>query len=94
MAEEKHEKFRDAVLAEAAKGNIIFMSDGEPMIANLDEFIKQPAEGILYDLNRSREVVLTFIDDPKWVNDYAVSLVISKLKHDLDAARAVASTEG
>lgn len=84
MADENKEKFRDTILAEAAKGNIVFMADGEPMIANLDEFIKQPTEGILYDLNRSREVVLTFIDDPKWVNDYAVALVIERLKAELD----------
>jgi hypothetical protein len=52
--------------------------------ANIDEFIKQPLDGILYDLNRLPEVVLTFIDDPKWVNDYAVYLVIKRLKEKLD----------
>lgn len=79
-------KFRDLVLQEARKGNIVFLGEG-PMVANLNEFIKQPAEGILYDLNRLPEVVLTFIDDPKWINDYAVSLVITKLKANLEAAQ-------
>ena len=49
--------------------------------AKLSEFIEQPVEGILYDLNRGEEVTLTIInDDPKWVNDYAVAKVIRALK--------------
>jgi hypothetical protein len=55
------------------------------MVADLDEFIKQPADGILYDLNRLEETALTFIDDPKWVNDFAVALVIRKLKEMLES---------
>lgn len=83
----KHEAFRDAVLAEAAKGNVVLMTPDGPMVANLDEIIKQPAGGILYDLNRDRATILTFIDDPKWVNDYAAALVIEKLKTLLDAVQ-------
>jgi hypothetical protein len=26
---------------------------------------------------------MTFLDDPKWVNDYAVALVIEKLKAEI-----------
>lgn len=73
-------KFRDLVLEESRKGNVVFMGIDGPMVAPLDEFIKQPAEGILYDLNRSPEVVMSLIDDPKWVNDYAVSMVIRRLR--------------
>lgn len=76
----KHEKFRDFVLAESRKGNVVVMGIEGPMAGPLEEFIKQPAEGILYDLNRLPEVVMTFIDDPKWVNDYAVSMVIRRLR--------------
>ena len=50
----------------------------------LKEFVKQPASGMLYDLNRSEVVVLTFIKDPKWINDYAVAKVIQELKLQLD----------
>ena len=88
MSDKTKQDFRDMVVAEAKKGNVVFMGiDEEPMVANLDEFIAQPAEGILYDLNRLPEVVITFIDDPKWVNDYAVSLIIAKLKANLEAAQ-------
>lgn len=35
----------------------------------------------MYDLNRSEEVVLTFLPDPKWINDFAVAKVIAALKN-------------
>lgn len=75
---------RDQVLAEAKNGNLVILTGEGTMVTNVDEFIKQPADGILYDLNRSPEIVLTFIDDPKWVNDFAVGLVIKKLKDEVD----------
>ena len=71
---------KDKVLKEYKKGNIIVAGiDGLQGIP-IKEFIKQPVEGILYDLNRDEATVLTLIDNPKWVNDYAVSKVIVALK--------------
>ena len=79
---------KDKILAERAAGNIVFWgAPGELMTAKLDDFIKQPVDGMLYDLNRLEEVTLTFLDDPKWVNDFAVALVIRKLVTDRDEAR-------
>jgi len=77
-------EFRDLVLQKEKEGKIVFMTIEGPVEANLEEFIKQPAEGLLYDLNRDRVTVLTFLDDEKWVNDYAVGLVIAKLKEYYD----------
>lgn len=75
------EELQDLVLKRKAEGKIVLaVDDGSLRSVDLEEFIKQPIDGILYDLNRLPEVVLTFIDDPKWVNDYAVYLVITKLK--------------
>ena len=71
---------KEKILDEYKKGNIVFASFDELMTAPINDFIDQPIEGILYDLNRSEEVVLTFIDNPKWVNDYAVCKVIRALK--------------
>jgi len=71
---------KDRILDEYNKGNIVVAGIDGFQTAKLDEFIKQPIDGILYDLNRSEEVVLTFIADPKWVNDYAVCKVIRVLK--------------
>jgi hypothetical protein len=83
---DQDEIFKKLVLEEEGKGNVVFMTIEGPMKAPLSEFIKQPAYGILYDLNRDRATVLTMIKkDKKWVNDFAVSLVINELKRQLDA---------
>ena len=77
---------KSLVLKEYANGNVVVSGfDGIKAMA-LKEFVKQPAEGILYDLNRCESVVLTFIPDPKWVNDYAVAKVIHELKRIIDDA--------
>ena len=78
-------ELKDLVLEQAALGNVVFSTVDGYMAARLDEFIAQPTMGLLYDLNRSPEVVLTFLDDPKWVNDYAVYQVIKRLKEMVDA---------
>jgi len=80
-------EFESKVLEEWKKGNIVFMSVEGPISVNLDKFIDQPADGILYDLNRSEVVVRTFIKDPKWVNDFAVCKVIRRLKELLDESK-------
>ena len=82
----KEESFKDLILRKSQEDKIVFLTFDGPMEADLEEFIKQPVEGILYDLNRDRATVLTFIgqDNPKWVNDFAVGLVIAKLKKYYD----------
>lgn len=51
---------------------------------NIDKFVSQPTEGLLYDLNRDRGTVLTFMDDLTRINNFAVMLVITKLKELCD----------
>ena len=86
---ETPDKLRDLILSERDKGNIVFRGlPDQLMTAPLDEFIEQPAEGMLYDLNRLEEISLTFLKDPKWVNDFAVALVIRKLTARLRQAEA------
>ena len=70
---------KNKILKEYKKGNIVVAGVGLQRIP-IKEFIKQPVEGMLYDLNRDEATVLTFIDNPKWVNNYAVSKVIVALK--------------
>lgn len=50
----------------------------------LDKIIDQPADGLLYDLNRDECTIMTFIDDPEWINDYACAKVIRALKQRID----------
>lgn len=85
--EESRERIVNLVREEAARGNAVISTMEGLKIINVHDLIQQSTQGILYDLNRSPEIVLTFIDDPKWVNDYAVGLVITKLKEELDLAR-------
>ena len=82
------EEIKNKILQEYEKGNIVVAGFEGLKGMLLDEFIKQPADGILYDLNRGEEVILTFLPDPKWVNDYAVAKVIRALKRKIDELEA------
>lgn len=75
------DEIKEIILKEYQKNNIVFATAEGLQCTQLSEFIKQPIDGMLYDLNRSEEVVLTFLPDPKWVNDYAVATVIRALKN-------------
>lgn len=76
------EDYKDAVLKQYQKGNIVVIGAEEEEVYDLKQFIKQPIEGILYDLNRGEEVILTFIKERKWVNDFASTKVIRALKEE------------
>ena len=83
---DKYEKFADAVIDEYSKGNVLFLTIEGPMVSPIKEFIKQPADGILYDLNRDEITILTMIKEhEKWVNDYAVAKTIRLLKEIADS---------
>lgn len=82
------EEVRDFIYAQRDKGNVVVMGLEGLMSMPLEEFVKQPADGILYDLNRLEEVVATFIHDRKWVNDFAVAATIRKLKELADKVPA------
>lgn len=78
------ENIKERVLDEYKKGNIVIANFEGLQVMKIDEFIKQPAEGLLYDLNRNEATILTFLPDPKWINDYASSQVIKALKKRID----------
>lgn len=77
-------ELKEKLLKEYEKGLIVILDQDGFHGFKIDDFIKQPTDGLLYDLNRSEEVVLTFIDDRKWVNDFAVCKVIRKLKQKIE----------
>lgn len=80
----KFTKYKDKVVAEYEKGNVVILTQEGEVILKIQDLIDQPADGILYDLNRNEEVILTFIDDIKWVNDYATAKVIRYLKRQIE----------
>jgi hypothetical protein len=86
-ADSKKKLRTDEISAERDKGNVIFYGLPDMLVtAPLEEIVRQPADGILYDLNRSEEVCLSFIDQPTWVNSFASGQVIRKLVEQRDAA--------
>lgn len=78
---------KEIILEEEKEGKVVFLTMDGPKSVDIDKFIQQPAEGILYDLNHGRETVLTYVDDPKWVNDFCVMKVITKLKEMLEVKK-------
>ena len=83
-APESAEDIKEIVLAEYKKGNIVISTFEGLKTAPLMEIAKQGVDGLLYDLNRTEPVILTFIEDQKWINDYASTKVIRELKRQLD----------
>jgi hypothetical protein len=73
-------ELKELILEKRKEDKLVYATHEGFISVDIDEFIKQPVDGILYDLNRLEEVTLTFIDDPKWVNDFAVALIIRRLK--------------
>jgi len=80
----KLSQIRNFIYANEKAGRVVFNTIEGLMVAKLDEIILQPTEGLLYDLNRDRVTVSSFLDDPKWINDYACALVIGALKDKID----------
>jgi hypothetical protein len=78
------EDIKHFVTSEYKKGNIIIAGIDGLMAIKIEDFITQDVEGMLYDLNRCEPVILTFLPDPKWINDFAVCKVIRALKSRIE----------
>lgn len=84
MPSDEMKNIKEKILKEYEKGNIIVATIQGLQGMPLKEFIIQPIEGMLYDLNRDEATILTFINDRKWVNDFAACKVIRALKKQID----------
>lgn len=79
----------DSIREKTKENKVIFKGLDGLYEADISDFIGQPTEGLLYDLNRDIVTVCSWIDSEygeKWINDYAVMLVITRLKERLDRA--------
>lgn len=76
MEKEIIESIRDKVLAEWDKGNLVYADIEGLKSIKFEDFIKQPLEGMLYDINRDTATILTFLNDHKWVNDFALTKLL------------------
>jgi hypothetical protein len=80
---------KEFVIACEKEGEIIFATIEGLMGAKIAEFIRQPVDGILYDLNRDKVTLLSQFseDNIRWVNDYAVAVTITALRSELERVR-------
>ena len=81
------ENIKELVLKEAENGFLVVSTFDGLKKAKLSDMVGQSADGLLYDLNRDTGTILTLIDDPKWINDYACNQIIRYLKKELDETR-------
>jgi len=84
------EQLKNIILEQQKQGDIVLKTPVGVRSIKLNKFIQQPIEGILYDLNKLPETILTHTDNLKWINDYAAYLVIKELKADRDALLSAA----
>lgn len=83
--EQKREANRKLIMEKQKEGKVVFMTIEGAMVADIEDFLSQPYEGILYDLNRLPECLDE--KDPRWVNDMATIYIIKKLKESYDERR-------
>lgn len=84
---EMNDEIINLILEKAKENKVCYMTIEGVAIQNLDSFIKQPIDGILYDLNRDKSVILTHLRNEnymKWINDYAVAMTIEYLKNKVE----------
>lgn len=71
-----NEELKDLVLNEWKKGYIVYRTIDGLHKQEIDEFVKQPIEGQLYDINRDLATCLAFIDEPMGVNNLASHVLL------------------
>ena len=88
-SKENFEKTFAIVKENESKGKVTIMTECGLMSCNVEGICKQGAEGLLYDLNRDEATTLTlgYEGMERWVNDYAVAMVIRHLISELEKAK-------
>jgi hypothetical protein len=81
------DKVLDEIRKQEKEGKVVFLTVEGFMGGDLENFIQQPAEGILYDLNRDKITTITLAKaseiGKRWVNDYAVAVVIEYMHKEI-----------
>ena len=71
------------------QGKVTFMTMCGPMTMPMENFCRQSADGLLFDLNRDEATIVALGAEgyERWVNDYATAKVIRYLVGELEKAR-------
>jgi hypothetical protein len=87
------EEIKTRILDAEKNGYITFHRFGQLIAVSFGEFLSQSGDEILRDLNRMPANILENTDNPNWINDYAMTVVIRKLKESLNQVLSIRPTE-
>lgn len=90
------QQIKALILEREACGRVVYYQSPIELVSSvLEELCAQPADGLLYDLNRNESTILALAsdDDPYWVNNYATAKVIRYLKDRIEALEEELSLE-
>lgn len=82
--QQKQELIASMIQDEFNNGNLCVITIDGIMKCNFEAFMKQPINGILYDINRSELTILADKSNHRWVNDFAAVKVIRELHRQLE----------
>ena len=75
----------EIIYSERDKGNVCLYAEQGLHVAQLNDIVEQPADGLLYDLNLLEETA--DFDTSGGINDFATALIIRKLMEQRDELR-------
>lgn len=89
MNKETFEQTLDLIRGQEKCGNITIETIEGLAVIPLDDIVSWEADSLLYDLNRDKATTITLGRDgmERWINDYAVAVVIDYLLNELKKAK-------
>lgn len=85
MNKETFEQALDVIRGQEKYGNITIETIGGLAVIPLDDIVNWEADNLLYDLNRDKATTIALGGNgmERWINDYAVAVVIEYLLNEL-----------
>ena len=89
MNKETFEQTLDVIRGQEKHGNITIETIEGLAVIPLDDIVNWEADSLLYDLNRDKATTIALGRDgmERWINDYAVAVVIEYLLNELKKAK-------
>ena len=89
MNKETFEQTLDVIRSQEKCGNITIETIEGLAVIPLDDIVNWEADSLLYDLNRDKSTTISLGRDgmERWINDYAVAVVIEYLFNELKKAK-------
>lgn len=89
MNKETFEQTLDVIRNQEKYGNITIETIEGLAVIPLDDIVNWEADSLLYDLNRDKATTIALGREgmERWINDYAVAVVIEYLLNELKKAK-------